>query len=54
MQLVKVLSNILVVDRADDATMLDDIIAVGGNRKPTFPGFAACGVSFRLTGAPSQ
>jgi hypothetical protein len=29
----------LIADRADDAAMLD-VMAVGGNRKPTFAGFA--------------
>src|SRR5271169_70599 len=34
-QLVEVLSNILVVDHVDDEAMLDDIMAVRRNRKPT-------------------
>src|SRR5271169_6704604 len=44
-QLVEVLSNILVTDHVDDDGMLDGILAVGGDRKPTdkIPGHSARG-----------
>lgn len=38
MQLVEVLSKILLADRADYATILDNLMAAGGNRKHSAAG----------------